>query len=291
MKEKKIQGCVYCVHNLLNEKEYIGQHHNILTVERRWNEHLQSAKRGSRYSFHCALRKYRHEGFSWDILWRGPAEKLNEKEQYYINKRHSFIDDLLGMRGYNLTTGGDTCKKSAATIRRHRKSAQAWAAAHPEAIAEVNARPEVRAARAEAGRAMWAKPGNAEDHNKCMRKYWAVPGNRERQSDLLRKYWTDPVVKAEASKCSRKRWKQPGACKRQSVLSKALWADSNYCAVQHAHRKATWSQPIMREGVSTRSKNVWASKTPKERAAWAKAISEGKRAAKRKRRKAAMSAQ
>lgn len=36
-------GCIYHAVNLLNQKGYVGQHKNVLTVEGRWNTHVKAA--------------------------------------------------------------------------------------------------------------------------------------------------------------------------------------------------------------------------------------------------------
>lgn len=91
----------------MNDKCYVGQHKNVLTVEgKRWAGHIYTATRGKHQSYiHCAIRKHGAENFSAEILWCGLPSKLNEKEIFFIKKLHTFIDDPKG-GGYNLTIGG-----------------------------------------------------------------------------------------------------------------------------------------------------------------------------------------
>jgi len=47
---------VYKITNKKNGKSYIGK--TEYSLEHRWNRHLSSAKNGSKFRFHSAIRKY-----------------------------------------------------------------------------------------------------------------------------------------------------------------------------------------------------------------------------------------
>lgn len=52
--------------------------------------------------FHCAIRKYGEDAFTWEIIDTAMTEdELNEKEKYWISSHDSFNN------GYNMTEGGD----------------------------------------------------------------------------------------------------------------------------------------------------------------------------------------
>lgn len=99
---------IYCYENQINSKKYIGQTNNI---ERRKREHLSSSYNvkndGYNSAFHRAIRKYGIENFFFSILEECDEEKANEREQYWIQEKNSYIDN----HGYNLTLGGDGNKK------------------------------------------------------------------------------------------------------------------------------------------------------------------------------------
>ena len=98
------QGCIYLLRNLVNGKGYVGQYLGIV-AERRWARHIRTAFWGSEQLLCKAIRKYGPENFSAEVIWRGNADLLDEKETHYIKKHHTFIDDPKG-GGYNLTRGG-----------------------------------------------------------------------------------------------------------------------------------------------------------------------------------------
>ena len=110
---KEAHGCIYLITNFTNGKRYVGQYKNALTVIRRWKRHVGVAlNTDDTRPLYRALRKaWRRDrnldSFEFKVIWRGPIDKLHEKEIYYIAKLHAFNGDQLGDRSYNLTKGGD----------------------------------------------------------------------------------------------------------------------------------------------------------------------------------------
>ena len=100
---------IYKITNKINNKIYIGQSINIA---RRWQEHRQRAFNinGSQYNIplYKAIRKYGLNNFSFEILEECIKTKLDEKEQFYIQKYNSNNPIF----GYNLTAGGSASKPS-----------------------------------------------------------------------------------------------------------------------------------------------------------------------------------
>ena len=98
---------IYKFENLINGHIYIGQSVNI---ERRYKDHLSRAnseKSEEYYStFHCALRKYGIENFSFTIIEECDKIDLNQKEKYWIAYYNSYN------KGYNETTGGEAQEPS-----------------------------------------------------------------------------------------------------------------------------------------------------------------------------------
>lgn len=93
---------IYCFHNKVNNKRYIGQSVNI---ERRYRDHLNRCYNNScEYSYlHKAINKYGIENFDFSILEICSNIELNIKEQYWISYYNS-----VRPYGYNLTYGGDS---------------------------------------------------------------------------------------------------------------------------------------------------------------------------------------
>jgi len=106
---------IYKVTNLTNNKIYIGQTINSLTKRRKQHEDSVKYQNTGCRVFTNALKKYGIENFKWEIIdTANSIEELNNKETYWINRLHSFVD--LG-NGYNLTTGGGNTKLSNETKR------------------------------------------------------------------------------------------------------------------------------------------------------------------------------
>ena len=90
-----MNGCVYLVTCLENNKKYVGQHHNP-DPTRRWNQHKRSKED---FAFQRSLRKYGIDKFTWEVLLICPHEKLTEMEGYYAEVFETYIWDSPG--GYN----------------------------------------------------------------------------------------------------------------------------------------------------------------------------------------------
>lgn len=61
-----LYGIVYKATNLINGRVYIGL--TTTTLERRWAVHCCEVRRGSKYLFHKAIRKYGEDSFSLEII-------------------------------------------------------------------------------------------------------------------------------------------------------------------------------------------------------------------------------
>lgn len=98
---------IYKITNKVNGHSYIGQ---SVDIARRWRQHrnLASNPNDSSYNnpLYRAIRKYGIDNFVFEIIEECSVDKLNELEQYYIEKFNTFFD------GYNLTLGGDAAQKT-----------------------------------------------------------------------------------------------------------------------------------------------------------------------------------
>lgn len=86
---------------------YIGQ--TIKTIEQRWAEHLNTAKRKNNnvgFLLHNKMRAHGIENFSISLVEE--TENLNEREKYWIQYYNTYVDQ----GGYNLTLGGEQCSDS-----------------------------------------------------------------------------------------------------------------------------------------------------------------------------------
>ncbi len=87
---------VYFATNNVNGKRYVGI---TKDPKKRWRDHLWSARAGSKYPFHCALRKYGAEQFSFEVVEQHESElEVKASEMAHI---------ATGLFAYNATRGGD----------------------------------------------------------------------------------------------------------------------------------------------------------------------------------------
>jgi group I intron endonuclease len=93
---------VYKITNIKNGKPYIGK--TEYSLEHRWNRHLSSARNGSKFRFHSAIRKYGED--CWDL---SVIETYQTEDENFINEKESHFIKLFESdtkRGYNATSGG-----------------------------------------------------------------------------------------------------------------------------------------------------------------------------------------
>ena len=103
---------IYKYTNKSNGHSYIGQTNNL---QKRFNGHKSESfnPKASGYwlPFHCAIRKYGIENFTYEILEEiadGESQNfINEREKYFINHYKTLISE----NGYNVTIGEDGCPK------------------------------------------------------------------------------------------------------------------------------------------------------------------------------------
>lgn len=97
-------GTIYCITNKINNKMYIGQTARML--QERWKDHLESSRDLNNHRpLYLAMRKYGIENFSLTILEECSNDQLNEREQYWIKEKQTWITEHPD-KGYNLTSGG-----------------------------------------------------------------------------------------------------------------------------------------------------------------------------------------
>ena len=97
-------GYIYKITNKVNNKVYIGQ--TIRTVEERYQRHLSEAKRRTNRPLYDSMNHYGIGNFMVETIVEADNAKLNELEAFYISEYNS-TDRAVG---YNLTTGGDSCR-------------------------------------------------------------------------------------------------------------------------------------------------------------------------------------
>lgn len=92
---------IYCIKNKITNKIYIGQ--TCKKFDKRFKNHLKTAKSGAGFYLHNAIRKYGIENFETTILETVlDFAATNEKEIFWIAHFNSNNSQF----GYNLTSGG-----------------------------------------------------------------------------------------------------------------------------------------------------------------------------------------
>ena len=96
---------IYKIHNLINNKIYIGQSKDILS---RFKQHQADYKKEKQSTklLYKAMRKYGVENFTFEIVEECSIEELDEKEAYYIELYNTFAFKE-GSNGYNMNLGGE----------------------------------------------------------------------------------------------------------------------------------------------------------------------------------------
>lgn len=90
---------IYQLTNLINNKKYIGVT-TKLPPEKRFYDHIKTARNGSRYHLHKAIRKYGKDKFLFEVL------EIGENEDYGLNVAEPMY--VVWMKPeYNMTGGGN----------------------------------------------------------------------------------------------------------------------------------------------------------------------------------------
>ena len=102
MLTKKYKQCgIYCYHNIVNGKNYVGQSVDLCSRKKQFGNknRIYSGK-----IFQNAIKKYGKDKFQYSILTHCKPEELNYYEQFYISR----LKTTDRRYGYNSTSGGDS---------------------------------------------------------------------------------------------------------------------------------------------------------------------------------------
>lgn len=95
--------CIYTIHNIVNNKIYVGKTNNI---KNRWSRHkanMRSKDVSVKKPIHLAMKKYGLKNFIFSVIQTFEKEEECLRAEIYWIKYFNSIDRNLG---YNLTEGG-----------------------------------------------------------------------------------------------------------------------------------------------------------------------------------------
>lgn len=237
MKQER-QGSVYVLHNLINDKEYVGQ--TIRKPEVRWAEHIKAAfvKKDKRPLYRAMCRNGLIN-FTAEVIWIGPESKLNAAEIRFVRQRKTFKDTGWG---YNLTTGGGQFKMSRSTCLKIRRAARAyyrsdigrknlsvmkladWAKVDAKERHALTA--DEKAWRAESTRRAYQRPSVKHRHSKAVQASYDTDSTRRARLSisLLAAHKADPTFAQRISASSIGKVHTTISKRQLSIEAKAQWA-------------------------------------------------------------------
>lgn len=110
-----MQGIIYCITNLKNNKKYIGQTRTSLAV--RYNHHLTKSRENNPSGIAAAIKKYGEDNFTVKEIAKCPIKELDMLEVYYIKKYNTYeklnknFDSLLDCADFLLKNNYPNTKK------------------------------------------------------------------------------------------------------------------------------------------------------------------------------------
>lgn len=239
-------GEVYCIHNAVNGKRYIGK--TISTACKRWKAHVKQARSLLGNYIHSAIRKYGAYSFRIEVLASAMAdEDLCSLERMFIETWHT--DQA--KNGYNLTNGGERGFTANAEMRA-KISAAAKRRQHST---------ERRASIGAASRANWADPEYRKKMIAARTGKKRSPEARTKMAAMLAEIQSRPEV----------REKQLAAWSRPEYRTRAL--AGLLCPETQVKKKVALSSPETRAKMSASAKAL--AKTP-ERLAQCSAANKGR---------------
>lgn len=108
---------IYKIENLINSKVYVGQSINI---NNRWKEHKANLRNNNHQNKHLqnAWNKYGEENFNFEIIEECEENKLNEREQYWLD----YYGGMDCKNNYNKKEAGSKGRPSEETLLKQSKS-------------------------------------------------------------------------------------------------------------------------------------------------------------------------
>ena len=272
-KHREGWGCVYSAINRYNNLEYIGKDRTGDPENHRWKCHITAAAKPNPIGYF--QRGIRGMGgpqyFTWSVIWRGPLDRMIEKEIYYIARRHTFVGDPK-CRGYNLTKGGDgvlgfkhssnTKKKLSAiskitNLRRYKDPAEHEKSSVGQRRRRAN--PEDRKKTSVAGKRRFENPAEREKQRAAQLHRWEDQSEHEKASEAHLYSWAQMGSKrrkkhAKAVSVGKTlQYKNSDEREKMSIAALRRYKDP----AEHEKSRAAQMQPKTRKKQAKASKRRW----------------------------------
>ena len=240
---------IYGIHNLVNDKWYVGQ---AVDIEKRWASHRWSLSAGKGESDHFlrAWRKYGADAFEWIVLELCAPADLNQRETFWIAEKDSFRN------GYNRTLGGEGRTGRIQSEEEKRKRAESLSVAY--------ATPEYHEKRSAISKAMWTSSEYRsklldvraatmstveykEKISKSSKARYQDPEYRKNYLCKMRAYFSDPANREKILRVNRQTCANPERNRKIGEFHKARYAaDASLRKKVSSEAFARWADPEMR---------------------------------------------
>jgi group I intron endonuclease len=195
MNNKKTNG-IYMLSNLNNNKNYVGQTHDLDGREDNYVNDLRPSS--NRYNQHLknSFAKHGPDNFSFNILDADCDDQfdLNTTERYYIWLYDSYKPEC----GYNKTLGGNAGE---ATDETRKKIS--------ERVNEYWKDPNSRLKASELHKNSYKNPERKINLSEAQKKRFEDPNVRLKQSNGQKKRYEDPNERLKSSEAQKKRFEDP----------------------------------------------------------------------------------
>lgn len=230
-------GYIYLTTNLLNGKQYVGQH---------LSNCFDTTYKGSGTYIKRAIDKYGWNNFSCEIIcWCSTQTQLNEAEDNYIR-----LLDTMSPNGYNLKRGGSNGEYS----KEAKKNCSEAAKKHWE-------NEDNRLKMSETMKKYFESEEGIKDrkkHSEFVKSYFANENNRKKMSDAQKRRFTNPEERKKTSEASKNYYANEDNRKKMSEIKKNYYKSEE--GIEHLKKygetmKKYWGTEENRKKQSERLKN------------------------------------
>jgi group I intron endonuclease len=217
-------GRIYVIRCLVNGKVYVGQ--TTTPLRKRWLDHCQAMRKGTRRPLYNAMRKYGLDQFVMEELDQAAdQEALNALEVQHGEHLNALVPHgyscVLGNSGRSVSpyTSENLSKarraywqSDAGKAQRARQSgprSEAWRTNHAQAVQRQAQTEQGRKQRSEMQKACWQDSEYRVKRAEITARVSADPAFRMKQAEKTRASWADPEKRAARIAKGKERWADP----------------------------------------------------------------------------------